>query len=141
MRAINRVSCAKAHMEHGDGGPRQHSMSRLRKADHWARELKKLCDEVADDRTGGCLAWRMQYSEPFGAGLEADAYSLWIGGTLKMEGEHWKAAMELFVQAQAIYTELAKASFAMTQIMYSSGSEYRYSGWECHAKGYVQKPG
>jgi len=97
----------QAHMEGAEGGPRQHSMSRLRKADHWAQDLKKLCDEVADDRTG----------------LEANAYALWIRGTLKMEGDHWKAAMEEFMRAQAIYNELAKVGSAADKDMFRARAE------------------
>lgn len=74
------------------GGPHQHSMSRLRKADKWAQHLKTLCDQVGDERTS----------------LEAHAYACWMHGTLMIEAEEWKAAVQQYMEAQAIYENLAK---------------------------------
>ena len=93
-------------MQHGfiadeeQGGPHQHSLSRLRKADKWAQQLKRLCEELGDRRTS----------------LEADAYALWMHATLMIEGEEWKAAVEHFVKSQAIYEELAKVHASYHQI-------------------------
>jgi signal recognition particle subunit SRP68 len=94
-------------LEDEEGGPRKHSMSRLRKADHWAQILKKLCEDLADDRTG----------------LEAQAYALWIRGNLNMEREHWREAIEVFMESQTINNGLAQVGSAAQKDMFRSRSE------------------
>ncbi len=70
-----------------------HMINRLRKAKVYAEALEKLCSAspVVDARSK----------------LEAQAYSLWISGTLAFELSSWSDAMAALNSAAAIYEKLA----------------------------------
>lgn len=58
----------------------------------WADQLKQLCDELGDQKTR----------------LEAEAYSHWIHGTLLLELEQWRDALERFLHARTIYDNMSQ---------------------------------
>jgi len=69
---------------------RLHLLRRLRKAAHWADQLKEQCSQKADDRTV----------------LEAEAYAAWMRGNLLLEKEDWRDAFVHFSRADDIYARL-----------------------------------
>ena len=70
-----------------------HMINRLRKAKVYAEQLEKLC-------TGSSLVDARSK-------LEAQAYSLWIAGSLAFELNNWSDAMTSLNSAKAIYEKLA----------------------------------
>lgn len=82
------------HADDGEGAHRKkfHYMKRLKKAAMWADQLKQLCDELGDQKTR----------------LEAEAYNHWIHGTLLLELEQWRDALERFLHARTIYDNMSQ---------------------------------
>ncbi|CAL5220684.1 g2733 [Coccomyxa viridis] len=71
---------------------RQHMIRRLSKAAHSAEELSELASQRGDARTA----------------LEAQAYALYMAGTLAFERQRWEAALAKLLRAQNVYQQLSK---------------------------------
>jgi len=63
---------------------RFHMMRKLKKAVKSSNDLVTLCASTADDKTK----------------LEAEAYSCWMTGNLRLEEEEWDQALESFMRAR-----------------------------------------
>jgi signal recognition particle subunit SRP68 len=73
---------------------RFHLLKRLDKAIKHAQELERLCATCADTRTQ----------------LEAEGYSAWLSGTLRLEREQHQEAMVKFSLAKNVFEQLANVS-------------------------------
>lgn len=80
---------------------------RLKKAVVWAKKLNELCTAVGDDRTI----------------LEAEAYSSWMKGTLRMEKNKLSKALSYFESSKKVYQQLLLLCTKSNQDIYKEKVE------------------
>ena len=69
---------------------KRHLLTRLRKAFKWSEQLENILNAVGDVKST----------------LEAQAYKSVMQGNLELECQHWEAARDSFLNAQAVYLKL-----------------------------------